>query len=249
MTNSALHTVNSAGQEFNEPLTFVVAKQFDALWRENCALKGQVVTLLREKMVLQEQLDAVRKEHAVMCSQIDALKKALEHETAENHELRRQKGLNSKNSSKPPSSDGYKKAKPKPKSQRQRTGKKPGGQKGHPGSNMKIPHEPNEVLEHLPEQCQNCQYCSSCQEQGFFSCSESRYVVEVEVQTKVTEHRALQVKCCPRGEGKLTGIFPENVKAYVQYGDSVTVAFDHPQHIWSHQLRPYPRYSRDPHGS
>ena len=45
-------------------------------------------------------------------------------------ELRRQLGQNSQNSSKPPSSDGYNK--PSPKSQRTKSGKKPGGQKGHP---------------------------------------------------------------------------------------------------------------------
>lgn len=40
-------------------------------------------------------------------------------------ELRRQLGQNSQNSSKPPSSDGYNK--PTPKSQRTKSGKKPGG--------------------------------------------------------------------------------------------------------------------------
>lgn len=47
---------------------------------------------------------------------------------AEIVELRRQVGLNSRNSSKPPSSDGL--AKPAPKSLRRRSGRKPGGQAG-----------------------------------------------------------------------------------------------------------------------
>lgn len=58
--------------------------------------------------------------------------------------------MDSHNSSKPPSSDGYKKAK-KDRSLREKTGRKTGGQKGHKGVNMKLPHEPDEVKIHLPE--------------------------------------------------------------------------------------------------
>ena len=64
-------------------------------------------------------------------------------------ELQRQLNQNSQNSSKPPSSDGFNK--PAPKSLRQKSGKKQGGQKGHPGAHMTIPHEPNEYSKHLPK--------------------------------------------------------------------------------------------------
>ncbi len=46
-------------------------------------------------------------------------------------ELEARLGMNSANSSKPPSSDGY--IKPNPKSLRAKSGRKPGGQKGHEG--------------------------------------------------------------------------------------------------------------------
>lgn len=45
---------------------------------------------------------------------------------------------NSQNSSKPPSTDVFVNEKPKPKSSRTRSGKKPGGQKGHQGSTLEM---------------------------------------------------------------------------------------------------------------
>ena len=65
-------------------------------------------------------------------------------------DLQRQLNMDSHNSSKPPSSDGYKKAN-KNRSLREKTGRKTGGQKGHKGVNMKLRHEPDEVNVHLPE--------------------------------------------------------------------------------------------------
>ena len=47
--------------------------------------------------------------------------------------------------------------------------------------------------------------------------------MEAAVTTKVTEHQSMHAKKFPRGEAGLAGEFPKNVKAYVQYGDSVTV--------------------------
>ena len=77
-------------------------------------------------------------------------------------ELHRQLDQNSQNSSKPPSSDGH--HKPSPKSQRTKTGRKPGGQKGHRGSNMSIPHAPDEVIKHLPEKCKTCLHLTKVSE-------------------------------------------------------------------------------------
>ena len=68
-------------------------------------------------------------EHLVQT--IDALNQRIDELTQRIAELTEQKNKNSKNSSKPPSSDGYNK--PNPKSLREPSGKKAGGQDGHEG--------------------------------------------------------------------------------------------------------------------
>lgn len=60
-------------------------------------------------------------------------------------DLQRQLNMDSHNSSKPQSSDGYKKAN-KNRSLREKTGRKTGGLKGHKGVNMKLHHEPKELM-------------------------------------------------------------------------------------------------------
>lgn len=50
---------------------------------------------------------------------------------------------NSQNSSKPPSTDVFCGEKPKPKSTRKKSGKKPGGQEGHPGKTLEMVENPD----------------------------------------------------------------------------------------------------------
>ncbi|MDE5718204.1 MAG: hypothetical protein K2I53_11455 [Lachnospiraceae bacterium] len=63
-------------------------------------------------------------------------------------ELKEQLNKNSKNSSKPPSSDGFKK--PTPKSLRKSSGKKAGGQDGHQGTHLAVISDPDEIVKHMP---------------------------------------------------------------------------------------------------
>jgi hypothetical protein len=70
-------------------------------------------------------------------------------------DLERRLGLNSSNSSKPPSSDGLTKS-ARVSSLRERSGKKPGGQKGHKGETLRQVADPNEVVNHYPPACSMC---------------------------------------------------------------------------------------------
>jgi Family of unknown function (DUF6444) len=61
---------------------------------------------------------------------------------------------NSKNSSRPPSSDGL--GEPAPKSLRKRTGRRPGRPKGQPGTTMSLTDHPDHVIRHEPGCCGRC---------------------------------------------------------------------------------------------
>lgn len=74
---------------------------------------------------------------------------------AENAELKRRLGMDSTNSSKPPSSNSSF-TKPVPKSLRRKCGRKPGGQPGHPGSTLALVDNPNERKRHEPGPCAGC---------------------------------------------------------------------------------------------
>ena len=70
-------------------------------------------------------------------------------------ELERQLGLNSSNSGKPPSSDGLRKP-ARVTSLRERSAKKPGGQKGHKGETLRQVADPDDVVDHYPSACSGC---------------------------------------------------------------------------------------------
>ena len=140
-------------------------------------------------------------------------------------ELRRRTSMDSTNSSKPPSTDGYRK--PRPRSLRERSGRRPGGQPGHAGRNIELPHEPDVVVDHIPVMCQGCPGLTGCIAGGRFSPGESRYVIEAVTATRVVEHRSVRAECpmglreADDGAGGPVGQFPPNVKAHIQYGDSM----------------------------
>lgn len=181
--------------------------------------KEELLRLLREQMALAETLKGTVAE---LRQALDAQNATVAELQETIRELQRQLGRNSRNSSQPPSKDDFNK--PRPRSQRKRSGLKPGGQPGHAGSHMAIPHEPDDVRQHLPSKCLSCPHLAECREKGnVFTCGERRYEVNVVVGTRVTEHQSLTAVACPYGEAVAAADFPENIRAYVQYGDSVTV--------------------------
>ena len=131
-------------------------------------------------------------------------------------ELKARLALNSRNSSKPPSSDGL--AKPAPKSLRQKTGRRPGGQPGRVGRTLLPVAQPDRVQLHRLDRCP-CGLCRgrSLRHQPLLG-HEKRQVFELPpLRLEVTEHQA-QIKRCPVSGCRVGASFPEGVNAPVQYG-------------------------------
>ena len=133
-------------------------------------------------------------------------------------ELERRLGLNSSNSGKPPSSDGLNKP-PRVSSLRERSGKKTGGQPGHPGETLRRSETPDAVVDHYPAQCGAC---GAPLTEAMATDFVSRQVFDLpEPQPLiVTEHRAHGCRCAACG-GQTRAGFPAWVNAPVQYGKRI----------------------------
>ncbi len=151
-------------------------------------------------------------------------------------ELEGRLAQNSSNSSRPPSSDGL--AKPPPRSLRNRSGRKPGGQPGHPGHTLERVKKPDHVEIHLLTGCP-CGQCGgvSLSEQPVLD-YERRQVFDLPpLQLSVTEHQA-EIKQCPVSGRKVSAAFPQGVTAPVQYGTNFRALA---LYLFHQQLLPFDR--------
>jgi transposase len=130
-------------------------------------------------------------------------------------ELERQLAANSRNSSKPPSSDGV--GKPAPKTLRTKSGRKPGGQTGRKGETLRQVSDPDEVIRHEPVCCKGCGG-------GLLGAPEvgvaRRQVFDLPpTSIRVTEHQLVTRHC---GCGATTRAdAPAGAGAPVQYGPRI----------------------------
>ena len=138
--------------------------------------------------------------------------------TARIAELERRLGLNSANSGKPPSSDGLRKPL-RTRSLREASGKKPGGQKGHPGQTLCRSETPDTTIHHFPPACDGC---GEPLNEGTATGFTARQVFDLpEPQPLlVTEHRAHRCLCASCG-AQTQAAFPASVTAPVQYGGRI----------------------------
>jgi transposase len=134
-------------------------------------------------------------------------------------------GLNSRNSSKPPSNDPNRKKKPK------KGSKKPGGQKGHTGNHLKLIDDPDHI-ESLKVDRSTLPSDGNFQSVGY----ERRQVFDIKISRVVTEYQA-EILEDERGR-RVVACFPDHVKVKTQYASGVKI---HSVYMSNFQLLPYKR--------
>src|SRR6266481_4049600 len=132
-------------------------------------------------------------------------------------ELQARLAKSSRNSSKPPSSDGY--GNVKRTASLRKAGDKPnGGQPGHDGQTLLAVEHPERTLTHEVPSCTHCQ--SSLQGIEVVGYEERQVFDIPAIRIEVTAHRA-EIKVCPACGHPSKGTFPDAVTQAVQYGPTV----------------------------
>jgi transposase len=147
---------------------------------------------------------------------VKQLLEKIEQLEVENAELRRRLGLDSTNSHKPPSGDGYRKKTVAPGLPKEE-GRRNGGQEGHPGRTLMAVTDPDRIEVHRPGRCRCCGRTFATDEP--YDVIQCRQVFDVpEPKLEVTEHQLGQITCCGIAQ---RGDYPAGVNVAVQYGPGV----------------------------
>ncbi|MEK9134192.1 MAG: DUF6444 domain-containing protein, partial [Pseudomonadota bacterium] len=167
-----------------------------------------------------------------MDARIRALEQRVEDLQAQVHHLQDQLAKNSRNSSKPPSTDRF--HKPAPKSLRGKSTRPSGGQPGHAGQTLTMAEKPDHTEPHRVDRCERCgRSLADHPPDGV----EKRQVHDLPpMRLIVTEHQA-EMKHCPCGRLNKAA-FPEGVNAPVQYGPGLKAVA---VYLKNYQFLPYER--------
>lgn len=182
-------------------------------------------TVVRVLLEMDARIHGLEQQVSALAVRLDASEQRVKH-------LESQLAKNSRNSSKPPSTDGFQK--PAPKSLREKSERPSGGQPGHAGQTLAMAEKPDHVERHPVERCACCDLSlAHLLPEGV----EKRQVHDLPpLRLLVTEHQA-EIKLCSCGHLNKAA-FPEGVNAPVQYGSGVKAAA---VYLKNYQFLPYER--------
>src|SRR5438132_468690 len=149
-------------------------------------------------MTKEEELQALREENRTLkalVAELLPLKEQLAQANARIKDLEDTLAKDSRTSSKPPSSDGLARL---PRSSRRPSGKRPGGQAGHPGHTLSLVEQPDEVVRHRPKVCSQCNEDLSTVA-GLVA--ERRQVLDLPAIRLLAYEHQIEAICCPTWPG------------------------------------------------
>lgn len=194
-------------ESYNEGVTEIISM-----------MKELNMELISQVNNLNEEIKALREENLMLL--------------AKNAELEAKTKKNSKNSSKPPSTDNHK----KPFNSRQKTGRSTGGQKGHEGKTLLKSEQPDNIIDIKVEACE-CGCCLS----GIEGKIQTRQVFDLpKITVNVTEYRTHEIVCPICNKVHITR-FPKTVSQPVQYGENLQALM---VYLSNYQLIPLDRTSQ-----
>lgn len=217
--------------------TLMVLKELRACRTKIAELESTVQVLVPENEELRAAITKLESTNQALILENKGLRGTIK-------KLKGQLAKHSDNSSKPPSSDGYKK--PSPRSQRGKSDRKPGGQPGHEGSTLRQSSDPDVVENHVELTCQHCQLSLAgiSSEEDY----EVRQVTDIPLaKVTLTEHRSF-VTTCPVCGHRNKGRFPNGITQPAQYSSTIKALAVYYSQC---QLIPYARLKnlfRDVHG-
>lgn len=164
----------------------------------------QIISCLLARI---EELEALVKHQALK----------IEEQAAKILELEKRLSKNSRNSSKPPSSDGLGKP-PRTTSLREKGKNKSGGQKGHQGKTLKQSAHPDKIIRHVLEHCTDCGL--SLSNHPVLEVTKRQVFDIPPPKVEVTEHQS-ESKYCSCCNKVVSSLFPQMVTAPCQYGSVI----------------------------
>jgi len=181
----------------------------------------------RQESIIAAQASLIEKQSQII-SELTIKIEQLETRIAE---LESQINQNSRNSSRPPSTDVF----IKPKSQRKKGERPVGGQKGHPGHTLEMVDNPEKTVLCKATKCAGCG--ASLEDVPVIDL-ERRQVCDIPpLKVVVTEYQS-EHKQCPDCGCDNQGKFPDDVQYPVQYGQTVKILM---VYLSVFQLIPYER--------
>jgi transposase len=188
-------------------------------------LKGRMATMTVSNIDVEATIERVKSLIAEEKDLSPALKSSLEVLLLLVTILANRFGLNSKNSSKPPSADPN-----RPKEPRRKSERKPGGQKGRNGTTLQSVADPDEI--EVLQIDRSTLPAGHYREVGY----EARQVIDLDIARVVTEYRA-QILQDSQGN-RYVAPFPAGVTRPAQYGQGVKI---NSVYMSQYQLIPYNR--------